>query len=110
MLDLLCSYKIIPGIPFQISINHYENPSQGMVKHRDGPATQVVIITLGSSAILDFYKLRPANSQTQYQTEVYTEEDVEDDKPVVGLFLRPRSVVRLTQSSYEGSNKRIPNL
>jgi len=92
--------------PFQISINSY-SPGEYMVPHKDGLGNMGLIITLGSSVLLDFYHA-PRKHQIR-ETEVYDKasgwaRDIPGrqiaDEPNVSVLMVPGSCLLLSGESF----------
>lgn len=87
------------NVPNHVLINEYQ-PAEGIMHHTDGPiyADRVVIISLGSSAVMTFRR-RVATAEIGAQTE----EDIppSDSLPrEFSVVLRPRSVLFFSEEVY----------
>jgi len=93
----LIQLSLLPSLPHQVSINYYVSPKHSIIPHKDGPGGNALILTLGSSAKLDFYHQKE-NWNIQ-QTQVYYEQELTNVTPV-SLLLEPNSALILSATSY----------
>lgn len=83
--------------PNHVILNEYL-PGQGIMPHEDGPAYHPVVttISLGSHAVFHYYQYRP---ETETEPATNASRSI-DPKPVLSVFLEPRSAVITRGSLY----------
>jgi len=82
--------------PNHVILNEYL-PGQGIMPHEDGPTYYPVVatISLGSHTVFHYYQYNPADDRLQHGRGTPANEGGRsiDPKPVLTLFLEPRSLV-----------------
>jgi len=104
VLSRLLDLKILPQLPTQVSVNHYESDEKGMVPHKDGSGYQAIIVTLGCSAVLEFFHY-PEPFRI-LRTSIFSNDEL-DGKFATGIFLEPGSVFLMTEKSFTDYVHRI---
>ncbi|TFK71225.1 hypothetical protein BDN72DRAFT_887740 [Pluteus cervinus] len=87
------------GQPNHIIMNEYL-PGQGIMPHEDGPAYHPVVatISLGSHTIFHYYKYK--NEEDTSPDHPSATGRVVDQRPVMSVFLEPRSLIISTDEMY----------
>lgn len=84
------------GAPNHVILNEYL-PGQGIMPHEDGPSYYPVVatISLGSHSVFHYYQYNPADDRLPDRTRTPPHEGGRsiDPRPVLTLFLEPRSLV-----------------
>ncbi|XP_063168189.1 alpha-ketoglutarate-dependent dioxygenase alkB homolog 6 [Candoia aspera] len=82
-----------------VLVNEYQ-PGEGIMPHEDGPLyfPTVTTISLGSHTLLDFY--RPITRGPQSESQENSAPQTEEERHVLSLLLKPRSLLVLQDDMY----------
>jgi len=99
LIDLLTQRSLICLTPHQVTINQYVTSNHGIIPHKDGHGQRAVIVTLGSTAKIDFF-YQPEEWEPLH-TQVYTDGELSTTSQPISLILEPRSAILLTGPSFK---------
>jgi len=93
IIHKLKTHNIISEDPFQVNINLYTPPNYCIVPHKDTLGKQVVIISLLSHVVLDFYK----SEHPVYAAHLF---NYDLGSPSSSIVLEPCSLLLLSEDAF----------